>query len=110
MDSFAFLEPKKLLPTRAVIIQMIVVSSLSSFALNGMHCYCDQYFLPVAYAQYTKAEPSSEGPSFNDPNIKAELVFEGLENPTSMAFLGPGDILVLQKNEGTVNRIVDGKW
>jgi aldose sugar dehydrogenase len=109
LDSFAFFEPKKLLPARAVIIQIIIVSSLFSFFLNGMYCYCDQYFLPVAYAQYTKAEPSSEGPTFNDPNIKAELVFQGLENPTSMAFLGPDDILVLQKNEGTVNRIVDSK-
>jgi aldose sugar dehydrogenase len=26
-----------------------------------------------------------------------------------MAFLGPEDILVLEKNEGTVNRIIDGK-
>jgi hypothetical protein len=62
-----------------------------------------------AYAQYTRAEPSSEGPTFSDPNIKAEVVFEGLDNPTSMVFLAPDDILVLQKNEGTVNRIIDGK-
>jgi glucose/arabinose dehydrogenase len=44
----------------------------------------------------------------NDSNLKAEVVFRGIEFPTSMAFLGPDDILVLEKNNGTVRRIVDG--
>jgi aldose sugar dehydrogenase len=38
----------------------------------------------------------------------AELVSSGLELPTSMAFLGPDDILVLEKNKGTVQRILNG--
>jgi aldose sugar dehydrogenase len=45
---------------------------------------------------------------YNDTNLKAELVFKGLKFPTSMAFLGPNDILVLEKNNGTVKRIVNG--
>jgi glucose/arabinose dehydrogenase len=44
-----------------------------------------------------------------DPNLKVELVSEGLELPTSIAFLGPDDILVLEKDKGTVQRIVNGK-
>ena len=44
----------------------------------------------------------------NDPNLKTELVFLGLDHPTSMAFLGADDILVLEKNNGTVQRIVNG--
>jgi glucose/arabinose dehydrogenase len=44
----------------------------------------------------------------NDPNLKVEEVYEGLENPTTMAFLGPDDILVLEKDKGTVRRIVNG--
>jgi len=48
-------------------------------------------------------------PTVNDPNLKAEVVFKGLKFPTSMAFLGPNDILVLEKNNGTVQRIVNGK-
>ena len=44
-----------------------------------------------------------------DPNLKVELVAQGLKLPTSMAFLGPGDILVLEKESGTVQRIVNGK-
>ena len=42
-------------------------------------------------------------------NMSVKTVFEGLKFPTSMAFLGPGDILVLEKNEGTVLRIVNGE-
>ena len=48
-------------------------------------------------------------PTLKDPNLKVEVVFKGLKWPTSMAFLGPNDILVLEKNDGTVRRIVDGK-
>src|ERR671920_1068491 len=51
-----------------------------------------------------------EEPSIKDPNLGVELVSSGaLEFPTSMAFLGPDDILVLEKEKGTVQRIVNGK-
>jgi aldose sugar dehydrogenase len=50
----------------------------------------------------------AEGPIITDPAIKAEIVVQGLELPTSMAFLGPDDILVLEKNKGTVQRIING--
>jgi glucose/arabinose dehydrogenase len=48
------------------------------------------------------------GPTIHDPNLAVETVFEGIAYPTSMAFLGPDDILVLEKNNGTVRRIVNG--
>ena len=44
-----------------------------------------------------------------DPSLKVELVTQELRTPTSMAFLGPNDILVLEKESGTVQRIVNGK-
>jgi glucose/arabinose dehydrogenase len=44
-----------------------------------------------------------------DPNLKVELVAEGPQPSTSMAFLGPNDILVLGKETGTVQRVTDGK-
>jgi aldose sugar dehydrogenase len=53
-----------------------------------------------------------EGPVVFDVNLKAELVYQGLDSPTSMAFLGPNDILVLEDKledkAGTVQRIVNG--
>jgi glucose/arabinose dehydrogenase len=47
-------------------------------------------------------------PTVNDPNLEIQLVSGGLKNPSNMAFLGPDDILVLEKNDGTVRRIVNG--
>jgi aldose sugar dehydrogenase len=51
----------------------------------------------------------SPSPDINDPNLEVEEVFEGLELPTSMAFLGEDDILVTEKDSGRVQRIVDGE-
>jgi len=53
-------------------------------------------------------------PSNNDPRVVDETNFaierysEGIEFPSSMAFLGPDEILVLEKNSGQVRRIVNG--
>ena len=38
----------------------------------------------------------------------AEKVTDGLEGPTAFAFIGPNDVLVLEKDKGTVLRIQDG--
>src|SRR5215207_3667766 len=55
-------------------------------------------------------EEDKEQPSIKDPNLGVELVSsDGLELPTSMAFLGPEDILVLEKEKGTLQRIVNGE-
>ena len=50
-------------------------------------------------------EEAMDIPTVNDENLRVELVSSGLDFPTSMAFLGPEDILVLEKNKGTVQRI-----
>jgi len=54
-------------------------------------------------------EPTESLPIVNDPKLKVDLVFEGLHFPTSMAFLGPADILVTEKNDGTVQRLKSWK-
>src|SRR5919197_5212132 len=48
-------------------------------------------------------------PVVNDSKLKVETVFRGLQLPTTIAFLGPNDILVLEKASGTVQRIMNGK-
>jgi len=53
--------------------------------------------------------PSASAADVNDPNLRVETVVEGLEFPTSMAFLGQNDILVTEKDSGRVQRIVDGE-
>jgi aldose sugar dehydrogenase len=52
---------------------------------------------------------SASYPTINDPNLKVETVAEGIIFPTSMAFLAKDDILVLEKNNGTIKRIIDGQ-
>jgi aldose sugar dehydrogenase len=51
---------------------------------------------------------SAENITLYDPNLKIELVASGLDFPTTMAFLGPDDFLILEKNTGNVKRFVNG--
>ena len=61
-------------------------------------------FMPSAYSIYN----GTMNPTIVDPKLNVQLVAAGLDHSTSMAFLGPNDILVLDKNNGTVQRIVNG--
>ena len=60
-----------------------------------------------AYAEVSVPRSESE-PILVDPKLRVDTVFKGIKFPVSMAFLGNNDILVLEKNEGTVRRIVNG--
>jgi glucose/arabinose dehydrogenase len=42
------------------------------------------------------------------PRLDVRLVVDGLNVPTTLAFIGPGDFLILEKNTGQVKRVVDG--
>jgi glucose/arabinose dehydrogenase len=48
------------------------------------------------------------GPSLEDSNLRLAAFTDGLELPTSIAFLGEDDLLVLEKNSGKVKRVHDG--
>ncbi|HZD83462.1 MAG TPA: PQQ-dependent sugar dehydrogenase, partial [Nitrososphaeraceae archaeon] len=65
---------------------------------------------PIQYytAYGIKSQSYKVLPTINDPQLKVEVVSQGLAFPSSMAFLGPNDILVLEKNTGLVKRIVNG--
>jgi glucose/arabinose dehydrogenase len=49
------------------------------------------------------------GPVTTDPKLGVELVTNQIKFPTKMAFLGNNDLLVLEKNEGAVKRVLNGK-
>ncbi len=75
------------------------------------------YFVEYDYSHIAKALTSKypevglsspKGPAIFDPTLKTEVVFRGLKYPTSMAFLGPNDILVTEKDAGPVQRILNG--
>jgi aldose sugar dehydrogenase len=48
-------------------------------------------------------------PTIRDSNLRVQVIATGLDLPTSMAFIGPNDVLVLEKNTGMVKRIKDGR-
>jgi aldose sugar dehydrogenase len=100
----AFSERKFLLSLcfRSFLIAIMLISASTAVPFY----YSSSSF---AYPALSKAQ-SDNGPVIKDHNLKAEIVLRGggLKFPTSMAFLGPNDILVLEKNEGTVKRIVNG--
>jgi aldose sugar dehydrogenase len=69
--------------------------------------------LPIFIIHYSHPVLASiteldEVPEVNDPNLMLELVSQQEIKPSSMAFLGSGDILILNKNDGTVHRIING--
>ena len=47
-------------------------------------------------------------PRVVDRNLAVRTVVTGLDTPTSMAFLGAGDFLVLEKSTGKVKRVTSG--
>jgi aldose sugar dehydrogenase len=47
-------------------------------------------------------------PRIYDIDLKVDVVYSGLNFPTSIAFLSPDDIMVLEKNTGQVRRILNG--
>src|ERR1051326_8261687 len=51
---------------------------------------------------------AQDSPSVVDPNLSIRTVIEGLDQPTSMAFLGANDFLILEKATGQVKRVVNG--
>ena len=64
--------------------------------------------IKFSYGAYAKAPRSPCEPTVNDDSLTVEKVTDNLDIPTSLAFLGPNDILVTEKTKGKVMRIVDG--
>ena len=72
--------------------------------------FCSNYStINLSYGAYAKAPVSPNGPSVKDNNLVVENVTGGFEKPTSMAFLGPNDILVTEKETGKVMHVIDGQ-
>ena len=46
--------------------------------------------------------------TLNDPALRVDPIAAGFSAPTGMAFIGANDILVIQKNDGRVRRVVGG--
>src|ERR687896_194731 len=93
------------LTTTIFVLSFILALSLTLISIVS---YNSDYY-PIISSVYARPQVSPDGPILNDPNLIVETVYQGLKSPTSMAFLGLNDILVLEKGQGTVQRIVNGK-
>jgi aldose sugar dehydrogenase len=81
----------------------LILLSLSSPLL--LFSFCNIYAQQNQNQNYPL---SAENITLSDPTLKIELVASGLDFPTTMAFLGPDDFLILEKNTGNVKRFVNG--
>jgi len=64
---------------------------------------------PLAFAAAAAAQTPAPAPEVVDPELAVRTVASGLNQPTSLAFLGRGDFLVLEKASGQVKRVVNGQ-
>ena len=78
--------------------------TLAGIALSA--CVDDRVVEPdVAVAN---AVLQTTGPALVDANLDVRSVVSGLTTPITMAFLGANDFLVLEKNTGQIQRVVNG--
>jgi glucose/arabinose dehydrogenase len=90
-------------PAMTYFHKFILFSVLLALLLFAMY---NHYPPETAVAKIARSRGAI---NIDDPNLKYEVVASGLKSPTTMAFLGPNDILVNEKLNGTVQRIIDGK-
>src|SRR5215212_1343666 len=94
---------------RIVLLSILVLSFISSYS-SSSYLLLSSYASESQYITTIEYNTDDEIPSIiSDPTLQVEEVVRGLDLPTTMAFLGPNDILVLEKDKGTVQRIVNGK-
>jgi aldose sugar dehydrogenase len=92
--------------TNILLVQLNVVRMINLIFITALLVLTSLVitFMPTAYSIYN----GTINPTIADPKLKVQLVADGLDHSTSMAFLGPNDILALNKNDGTVQRVVNG--
>src|SRR4249920_3295486 len=57
---------------------------------------------------FVSCVPVFAAPLLRDGNLSVTPVVSGLNSPTTIAFIGSDDILILQKNDGKVRRVISG--
>jgi len=65
-------------------------------------------FMCLLVMVFIDSERVEAQPTVVDPRLDVRTVVSGLSSPTTMAFLGDDDILVLEKETGRVRRVMNG--
>ena len=63
------------------------------------------YYISPAFS---RAKIIIETQNITDSNLRSQLIARGLKAPSAMAFIGPNDILVTEKNTGNIQRVTNG--
>jgi glucose/arabinose dehydrogenase len=87
---------------------MLVALSLISVIIVYYYSVAMQVSIYAQQLLYDNPNFEPRDPYVTDPSLTVETVATGLHIPTDMAFLSDDEILVLEKNDGTVRRVVNG--
>jgi glucose/arabinose dehydrogenase len=82
------------MPRAIRLVCCVLLSAAAAFAL--------------AVGSATTPARAQTGPTVEDPNLGVRVAASGLVTPSTMAFLGPNDFFVLEKNTGQVKRVAGG--
>jgi glucose/arabinose dehydrogenase len=81
------------MPSTRLRLRAIPLAALSSLVLFGLGA---------------SAAAQTAGPTMVDPNLAVRTAVSGLSQPISLAFVGPSEMLVLEKATGRVQRVAGG--
>jgi len=111
------------IPLRVVLSNKVVLNISSPSDLFHKYFQDSPVYGKVTYSRETNTDDNKPslsrqpsristqfagGPVVVDPNLRVELVTNQIGFPTKMAFVGDNDLLVLEKNEGLVKRVLNG--
>ena len=88
--------------TEKAQIFIVITGILTILVLASLPLW---HFVSPALA---RAKITTEVQNLTDTSLKSQLMTRGLKAPSAMAFIGPNDILVTEKNRGNVQRITNG--
>ena len=73
---------------------------------RGMRSMLRALALGAVAAMTLAGSATAQQPELVDPDLAVRTAASGLSQPVSMAFIGRGDMLVLEKASGQVKRVV----
>jgi len=95
----------------SAIVTIVVTPALLGQVINSATVTGDETDFDLTNniaSTTTLIQPAAPLPTMLDDNLTVSTVVAGLDQPTSMAFIGVNDFLVLEKATGKVQRIVNG--
>src|SRR5687768_10261604 len=84
------------MPTTRRLVQSTRVTLAAALAAGAL-----------VYAAH-QADAQLVEPTLTDPNLRVRTAVSGLSQPVSLAFIGPSQMLVVEKATGRVQHVVNG--